>query len=47
MKSLMEVSGHSKLETIMKVYNHVDKERVRRDLEKAFETRNILREKYS
>lgn len=41
-RTLQYLMGHSKLETTMKIYNHVDMDRVKRELEKIEETRNIL-----
>lgn len=41
-RTLQYLMGHSKIETTMKIYNHVDIDRVKRELERIEETQNIL-----
>lgn len=46
-RTLMYLSGHSKVDTLMKIYNHVDTDRIKRDVEKATSVRNSLRSLYA
>lgn len=41
-RTLQYLMRHSKIETTMKIYNHVDIDRVKRELERIEETQNIL-----